>query len=276
MATILDDILADTKTLVTHRKREFPRSSLLAMEHYEHERLDFAAALRGDDLRFIAEVKKASPSKGVIREDFHPTDIAQRYADGGAAAISVLTEPKYFQGSLGYLEAIRRVVEVPLLRKDFILDPHQIEEARAYGADAVLLIAAALERPHLIDLLDAAKDIGVACLVELYDAHEIEKIDFDRVAVLGVNNRDLRTFTVDIDHSLRVFEQIAERTDADVVRVSESGLRSPDDLAYLRRNGIDAVLIGETFMRAPNPGVALADARLAVAQRLATDETLAS
>ncbi|GAB5519283.1 MAG: indole-3-glycerol phosphate synthase TrpC [Rhodothermales bacterium] len=274
MPTILDDILADTKTLLTHRKREFPRSSLVSMEHYERPRLDFAGVLRGDDLRFIAEVKKASPSKGIIRHDFHPTDIAQRYADGGAAAISVLTEPKYFEGSLDYLDAIRRVVEVPLLRKDFTLDPHQIEEARAYGADAVLLIAAALEKPHLIDLLDAAKEIGVACLVELYDADEIEKIDFERVNVLGVNNRDLRTFEVDIDHSLRVFEQIADRTDADVVRVSESGLRSADDLAYLRRNGIDAVLIGETFMRAPNPGMALAEARMAV-DPLATDDTLA-
>ena len=198
----------------------------------------------------IAEIKKASPSKGLIREDFDPETIARQYTLGGAAALSVLTEPLHFQGHPDYLQTARAASPLPVLRKDFIVDPYQVLEARAWGADAVLLIAAVLDRTALNDLHDAASELGLACLVEVYDAAELDRIDFDRVRILGVNNRDLRTFTVDIGHSIRLFEQVPDT----VVRVSESGLRTGADLARLQRRGIDAVLIGETFMRASDPG----------------------
>ena len=205
----------------------------------------------------IAEIKKASPSKGLIRADFDPETHARQYTEGGAAALSVLTEPLHFQGDPAFLRAARSASPLPVLRKDFIVDPYQLLEARAWGADAVLLIAAVLERSELADLHAAAAELGLACLVEVYDAAELDRIDFEQVRVLGVNNRDLRTFTVDVNHSIRVFERVP----SDVVRVSESGLRSGADLARLRRAGIDAVLIGETFMRAPDPGRKLAALR---------------
>lgn len=209
--------------------------------------------LRGSELAFIAEAKKASPSKGVIRENYDPVEIGRQYQEAGASALSVLTEPHYFQGSLDHLSAVREAVELPLLRKDFVIDPYQIFEARAYGADAVLLIAAVLDRGHLAELHSAADELGLACLVEVYEEREMEKLDFGQVRILGVNNRDLRTFEVDINHSLRVFASAPEH----VVRVSESGLRTAQDLVHLHTNGVDAVLIGETFMRETRPGDAL-------------------
>lgn len=257
MATILDQIVADTRALVAERKARVRLSALEDRAGFDRTPRSLADALRRDDLAFLAEIKKASPSKGVIRADFHPADLAQTYAEHGAAALSVLTEPRHFQGSLEYLEAVRAVVDLPLLRKDFIVDPYQLVEARAYGADAVLLIAAVLERAQLHDLLQAADELGLDSLVELYDPRELDKVDVDQVRILGVNNRDLRTFEVDIDHSLRVFASAPEG----IVRVSESGLRKGTQLAHLRTHGIDAVLIGETFMRAPDPGAALARLR---------------
>jgi indole-3-glycerol phosphate synthase len=170
----------------------------------------------------------------------------------------------HFEGSLDYLATARRVTDLPLLRKDFIIDPYQLIEARAYGADAVLLIATALDPVQLRDLHQAADALGLSCLVEVYHLDELDQIDFDQVSVLGVNNRDLRTFEVDLSHSVRVFRHVPES----IVRVSESGLRTGDDLAYLELNGIDAVLIGETFMRELEPGLMLRKT-LAEARRLA-------
>ena len=169
----------------------------------------------------------------------------------------MLTEPSYFQGSLDDLAAVRAQVALPLLRKDFVVDPYQLVEARAYGADAVLLIAAVLDAARLRDLHQTADALGLSCLVELYDVRELDRIDFDLVRILGVNNRDLRTFEVDVDHSLRVFAHVPQG----VVRVSESGLRSARELAHLRRHGVDAVLMGETFMRADDPGALLGTLR---------------
>jgi indole-3-glycerol phosphate synthase len=257
MPTILDQIVADTQALIAGRKRDMPLRLLEARPAFTRPTLPFGPALRQDELAFIAEIKKASPSKGVIRPDFDPPGFARQYRDGGAAALSILTEPLHFQGSLDDLEQVRGAVDLPLLRKDFIVDPYQLVEARAYGADAVLLIAAVLDRHRLSDLHQAAGALGLACLVEVYDLAELDRIDFERVDVLGVNNRDLRTFEVDIDHSLRVFERVP----GTVVRVAESGLRSARELAYLRAHGVDAVLIGETFMRAPSPGEKLAELR---------------
>lgn len=254
---ILDRIVADTRELVARRKQETPLRELEQRPLFERETLDLASALRQEELAVIAEVKKASPSRGLIRPDFEPVAIARSYARHGAAAISVLTEPLHFQGSLDYLAAIRATVDVPLLRKDFIVDPYQLVEARAYGADAVLLIAAVLDGAALHDLHQAADDLGLSCLVELYDAAELEHVDLDQVRILGVNNRDLRTFDVDIDHAPRVFADVPDA----VVQVGESGLKTAEDLAYLRRRGIDAVLIGETLMRAEEPGEKLAALR---------------
>lgn len=251
--SVLDRIVEDTREELARRKREVPVRRLEGRRYFGRTPLSLAPALRGDKLAVIAEVKKASPSKGIIRADFDPRDIALRYEAAGAAAISVLTEPLHFLGSLDHLEAVRGAVAVPLLRKDFIVDIYQLVEARASGADAVLLIAAVLDRPHLRDLLQAASELKLSALVEVYDLSELDRIDFDEVSILGVNNRDLRTFEVDVEHSLRVFEHVP----AHVVRVSESGLSAARELIHLRENGVDAVLIGESFMKEDDPGEAL-------------------
>lgn len=265
-STILDRIVADTRDLVATRKRALPISALEAAPYYTGPTLSLTKALRSDRLSVIAEIKKASPSKGIIRADFAPKRLARQYKHGGASAISVLTEPKHFLGSLAYLEKARNASDLPLLRKDFVVDRYQLHEARASGADAVLLIAAVLEASELYDLHAEANALGLDCLVEVYDAGEMEKLDFEQIEILGVNNRDLRTFEVDIDHSLRVLARAPGR----VVKVSESGLKTANDLAHLRRNGVDAVLMGETLMRAPEPGRAL-DRLLAETDRALAD-----
>ena len=263
--TILDRIVQDTRALVDQQKRRVTLADLEARPYFAGPTLPLDRALRRPDLAVIAEIKRASPSKGLIRPGLDVADVARQYKHGGAAVVSVLTEPLHFKGSLENLALARRTVDLPLLRKDFIVDPYQLVEARAYGADAVLLIAAILDRHALYDLHQAADDLGLSCLVEVYDPAELGKLDLDQVRVLGVNNRDLRTFEVDIDHSVRVLADVP----AHIVRVSESGLRTPDDLAHLRRHGIDAVLIGETFMRAERPGRALRQLRHETAEALA-------
>jgi len=259
VSNILDDIIADTRDLIATRKDETPRADLEQRPLYEdREPLSLVEALKQRGMSFLAEVKKASPSKGTIRETFRPAWIAQQYAENDAAAISVLTEPLHFQGSLENLAWIRaHVTEVPLLRKDFIIDPYQLVEARAYGADAVLLIATALEGPQLFDLHQAASEMGLSCLVEVYSMDDLDKIDFDQIDILGVNNRDLTTFEVDVENSLRIFEHVPRS----VGRVSESGLSDPATLVALRTAGVNGVLIGEHLMRAEHPGQALADLR---------------
>ena len=256
---ILDEIVADTRELIADRKQTTPRSDLEQRPAYEdREPLSLVEAIKQRGMSFIAEVKKASPSKGVIRDPFRPAQIAQQYAANDAHAISVLTEPLHFQGSLENLAWIRaHVDDVPLLRKDFIVDPYQLAEARAYGADAVLLIATVLDRYELYDLHQAAEELGLSCLVEVYSLDDLEKVDFDQVSLLGVNNRDLTTFEVNIENTLRIFQHVPRS----VGRISESGLSNPDTLVHLRQNGINGVLIGEHFMRAANPGDALADLR---------------
>lgn len=255
--SILDKIVEDTRALVAERKSSTSIGSLEASALYNKSRLDFEGALKADGLAVIAEIKKASPSKGIIRADFEPTRIAAQYTSFGANAISVLTEPLHFQGQLKFLADVRETTNLPLLRKDFIIDPYQLVEARAYGADAVLLIAAILDKKQLNHLHKAANELNLDCLVEVYDANEMDRIDFDQVRILGVNNRDLRTFEVNLKHSINVFKSAPDN----VIKVSESGIHSGEDLFFLRSHGSDAVLIGETFMRAENPGEALADMR---------------
>jgi indole-3-glycerol phosphate synthase len=257
--SILDDIIADTKELLARRKKDTPQRELEQRPIFdERETLSLVSALQSRGMSFIAEVKKASPSKGQIREGFDPARIAQQYAANDASAISVLTEPTRFDGALEHLAWIRaHVPDTPLLRKDFIVDPYQLVEARAFGADAVLLIATALERDRLADLLDAARELGLDCLVEVYSMDDLDAVPMDRVQLLGVNNRDLHTFEVDVGNSLRIFEHVPRS----VGRVSESGLSDPETLVRLRRGGINGVLIGEHFMRADDPGAALSDLR---------------
>ncbi len=251
--SILNRIIEDTRLLVETRKQRIPASDLERSSHFSAPTLSLVKALRKPHLTVIAEIKKASPSKGLIRAEFPVQELALSYKHGNADAISVLTEPKYFLGSPEFLKQVRRTVDLPLLRKDFVIDPYQLLEARAWGADAVLLIATVLDPQELYDLHQMANELGLSCLVEVHDPKELDTLDLDQVKVMGVNNRNLHNFSVDLNQSLRVFAHVP----SSIVRVAESGLKTPKDLAYLRQNGIDAVLIGETFMRANDPGEAL-------------------
>jgi indole-3-glycerol phosphate synthase len=215
---------------------------------------DFFTALAAPGpIRLIAEVKKASPSAGVIRADFDPVDIAMTYERHGASCLSVLTDAPFFQGSLDDLRAVREAVELPVLRKDFILDEYQLFEARAAGADAVLLIAECLDDCNLRKLFERAVSIGLAPLVELYDPENLQRVFDAGATLIGVNNRDLRTFHTDIEHTLRLRERVPD----ECVLVAESGIRTRADVQRLERAGVDAILVGETLMSSPDIGAAV-------------------
>jgi len=255
---ILDDIVADKRRDLVKAKVEFPLSALKRRIERQRAPLDFAGALRADDVSIIAEVKKASPSKGLLCPDFDHIRLAQTYASGGAAAISVLTEVNYFQGSLDYLAEIRHALGeegVPLLRKDFLFDPYQVCEARAFGADALLLIVAILSDAELRDLLALARELGIECLVEVHDDSEMERAISNGAQVIGINNRDLHTFTVDIGTSERLRAQVPR----DRVVVSESGISRREDIKRLAACGVDAVLIGEALVTADDTAARLAE-----------------
>ncbi len=266
MPTILDRILDDTRQLVAERKAITPTAALMRRPAFHAPTLSLARALRRPDgPATIAECKRASPSEGEIRADYRPADVARAYKQAAAAAISVLTEPTHFRGTLDDLAAVRHAVDLPVLRKDFVVDEYQLVEARAYGADAVLLIAAALDRAQLADLLEAARGLGLGVLVEVHADEEVDLLDLDQVDVLGVNSRDLATFEVDLGRADRVFSILPER----IVRVAESGIKTAADAARLRQSGADAFLIGTHFMRQPDPGRALAAFRRETALALA-------
>jgi indole-3-glycerol phosphate synthase len=208
---------------------------------------DFAAAIKkGAGVRLIAEVKRASPSRGLLRPDFDPVALAQTYAAGGAAAISVLTETSYFQGSLDHLTVIRAAVALPLLRKDFIFDPYQVYESRAHGADALLLIVAILSREQLGELLSLSHGLGLSCLVEVHCQSEVESAVASGARIIGINNRDLATFEVDIDTTRRLRPLIPR----DRIVVSESGISGQNDVHKLQTWGVNAMLIGEALVTA--------------------------
>jgi len=233
------------------RKKRLPLAEVRRLAKAQPPPLDLAAALKGDGVRLIAEVKKASPSRGVIREDFNPVAIAGTYATGGAAAISVLTEAHYFQGSLEYLRDIRDALgenRPPLLRKDFIFDPYQVYESLAYGADSLLLIAAILTPEMLVALCALSCELGLSCLVEVHNESDLETALESSTGIIGINNRDLNTFTVDLSTT----ERLKPLVPADRIVISESGISSRDDIDNLKRLGVDAVLIGEAFMAAPD------------------------
>lgn len=254
MGSILDKIVVQTKEDLAKRKQKIGFNDLHSLEGFEKERIDFKKALQKEDaVSIIAEVKKGSPSKGIIREDFNPVDIALSYEKGGASAISVLTDKPFFMGGIEYLNAISKRVALPLLRKDFIVDPFQIKEARAYGADAVLIIVAITVGDQLNELLAAAKEFELSTLVECYDQTDFDRLDFEKVEILGVNNRDLKNFEVDVHRGIGILKQAPK----DVILVSESGISSGKDLALLRKEAINSALIGEFFMRSMDPGKAV-------------------
>lgn len=253
---ILDEILAVKRTEVAAARAARPLSQLDAEARAAGPVRGFERALRraaGQPVRGIAEIKRASPSAGPIRAGADPAAIARDYAAGGASAISVLTDRQFFDGELGFLARCRAAVELPLLRKDFVIDPYQVAEARAAGADAVLLIVAALAPAQLAELVDAARGHGLDVLVEVHDLDEVDTALAAGATLLGVNHRDLRTFAIDMTLTAR----IAPRVPASVVLVGESGIRTAVDVRALAAAGAHAVLVGEQLMRAASPGDAL-------------------
>jgi indole-3-glycerol phosphate synthase len=245
---ILDDIVRDNRAELELKIRHQPLAEMRELALCQPAPLDFAAALSGDAVSVIAEIKRASPSAGMIRADFDPGAIARAYAAGGAAAISVLTEPRYFQGNLSYLRMVREALGyggLPLLRKDFITDAYQIYEARAFRADAVLLIAAILDVGQLAELLALTHELGMTALVEAHDAAELETVVASGARVIGINNRDLKTFTVD----LSLTERLRPLVPPDRILVSESGIHLRADVERLAGFGVSAVLVGEALMR---------------------------
>ncbi len=247
---ILDEIVSNKKEELKNRKTILPLSELKARIKDLPDTKGFRNAIERREkkdapVRLIAEIKKASPSKGIIREDFNPQRIAWIYEEAGASAISVLTEEKYFLGNIEYLSQVRNVVKIPILRKDFIIDHYQIYEARAFGADAVLLIVSILDKTQIDEYLGNAKDLNMDAIVEVHDKKELEKALQTGADIIGINNRDLMTFKIDIGTTYRLKDEIPK----DKVIVSESGINNRYDIVQMQKAGIDAVLIGTALMR---------------------------
>lgn len=261
---MLDRIIARKRIEVAKAKSNTPLSTLqLRCAQLEPPRNFFAAVVDHAPVRtrtrVIAEIKRKSPSAGVIREDFDPAGIATQYAQAGASALSVLTDEEFFGGHLGYIQQVREAVELPVLRKDFIVDEYQIWESRAANADAVLLIAEVIPEGELLDMMILARELHMTTLVEAHDVENLLKvrrhIGFPHAgySLLGINNRDLRTMQTDISHTFRMAEMVEDKR----VLVSESGVKSADDLKKLRQHGVHIVLVGESLLRQPDPGAAL-------------------
>jgi indole-3-glycerol phosphate synthase len=250
MSEFLATIVAHVKSQVEQRRREMPVSALRERSLFHTPTRKFATSLTGSSRRIIAEVKRASPSKGLIRGTCDPAAIAKDYATHGASAISVLTEERFFQGSLSTLEQIRRTVDVPLLRKDFIVDPYQLTEARSYGADAVLFIAAVLDPDFLQELREQATALSLDSLVEVHTEEELDMALKAGSPVVGINNRDLSTFEV----SVATTEKLAPLVPAGTLAVCESGIDSVEQIRRVEALGIRVFLIGESLMRAAQPG----------------------
>ena len=246
----LEEITAHTRVVLARRKKDVPLPGLKKQAGERARPLKLSAALTWNGVRLICEVKKASPSRGIICPVFNPAVAARRYAAGGAAAISILTEERWFQGSLEHLRAVRETLgsRLPVLRKDFILDPYQVYEARAYGADALLLIVAILTPRELKNLLAISHELGMECLVEAHDEAEVETAVASEAKIIGVNNRDLKTFQVDLSVTWRLLPLIPP----DRVVVAESGIRTRADVLRMQALGVDAVLVGEALMGAPD------------------------
>lgn len=255
---ILDEIAEKTRERIQKKRQQFSEEELKEKAYLlagtEKERnggifpFPFEKALAREGISFICEVKKASPSKGVIAEEFPYREIAREYEQAGASALSVLTEPFYFQGSDDYLKEIERTVHIPILRKDFTVDVYMLYEAKCIGASAVLLICAILDDRQLMTYMEIAQELGLSALVEAHTEEEVKRALACGARIIGVNNRDLKTFQVDIHTS----ERLRKLVPKDILYVSESGIKSPEDVRRLKENGTDAVLIGETLMRSDN------------------------
>lgn len=257
MSDILNKIIATKHEEVTAARVLKPMAVVEAEAAAQPPARDFVGAIRNKLVcgqpGIIAEIKKASPSKGVIRPDFHPAEIARSYETHGAACLSVLTDRQYFQGCPEYLQAARAACTLPVLRKDFMVDAYQVAEARAMGADAILLIAAALSLEEMQALEVQANDLGMAVLVEVHNGDELTAALQLKTPLLGINNRNLRTFDVTLDTTLGLLDRIP----ADRIVVTESGILKPEDVILMRNNKVNAFLVGEAFMRADDPGVEL-------------------
>jgi indole-3-glycerol phosphate synthase len=258
MSDILDRILAAKAAELAAARAAVPLQVLRERAAAMPPPRDFVGALRAKiaagQPAVIAEIKRASPSRGVLREAFDPAGIAAAYAANGAACLSVLTDRQFFQGAPEHLAAARQASGLPALRKDFVIDPYQVDEARALGADCVLLIVAALDDARLLDLEARALALGMAVLVEVHDAAELERALRLRTPLIGINNRDLRTFETRLETTLALLPDIP----GDRLAITESGIVSPEHVGLMRGHGVHAFLVGEAFMRAPDPGIALA------------------
>jgi indole-3-glycerol phosphate synthase len=254
VANILDKIVAKKRTEIVDAQAITSLEAMQQAAATAPPARDFLGSLQASEgIALIAEIKKASPSKGLIREDFDPPSIARTYTQHGARCISVLTDETFFQGSLDYLKQVRGVVDTPLLRKDFVLDVYQIYEARAAGADAILLIAEILSASELRQFSDLARELGMVALIELYDPSNLDAVLASGTPLVGVNNRDLRTFEVDLNHTVRLRKQIPQS----VLLVGESGIHSREDAVFLQENGVEAMLVGESLMRQLDIGQAV-------------------
>jgi indole-3-glycerol phosphate synthase len=258
MSDILNKIIATKQREVATAKQQKPLDQVQTEAQAASAPRDFVDAIRAKiadkKAAVVAEIKKASPSKGVIRADFRPTEIAKSYEQGGAACLSVLTDIEYFQGSPEYLKQARAACNLPVLRKDFMIDPYQVYEARAMGADCILLIAAAIDLTTMRELESIAHNLGMAVLVEVHNGEELELALQLETPLLGINNRNLRTFEVTLDTTLGLLARIPQ----DKIVVTESGIFTTDDVALMRKNNVHTFLVGEAFMRQPDPGAALA------------------
>jgi indole-3-glycerol phosphate synthase len=258
MSDILNKILATKVIEVAAAKKIKPLASVQAEARTQAPPRDFVGALRSKiaagQSAVIAEIKKASPSKGILREDFEPAEIATSYERGGAACLSVLTDRDYFQGSPDYLRAARAACRLPVLRKDFLIDPYQVYEARAMGADCILLIVSALSIAQMQEMEAIAHQLGMAVLVESHDGDEVERALQLTTPLIGINNRNLRTFEVSLDITLSQLDRIP----ADRIVITESGILGPADVATMRAHKVNSFLVGEAFMRAADPGAELA------------------
>jgi indole-3-glycerol phosphate synthase len=251
---ILDRIVEARRESIAHRKRVLPDVALkIAVEKKVPPPRDFLSALTRDTINIIAELKKASPSKGLLREEYAPAVLAHAFEKAGAAALSVLTEEEFFQGSLAHLKEASKVTTIPILRKDFVIDPWQVWEARAAGADSFLLIAAILDDATLKELLELGRTLKTEPLVEVHASDELDRVIRAGARIIGVNNRDLRDFQLHIETSFRLIERIPD----DCIAVSESGLHTHADIQRLRSAGFDAFLIGERLMKDADPAAAL-------------------
>ena len=254
MATILDKIVSTKRVEIERAKAARPEVELRAQLADATPVRDFFSPLAaGGPIKLIAEVKKASPSAGVIRSDFDPVAIAKTYEAHGATCVSVLTEEEYFQGRLEYLTQLREAIGLPVLRKDFILDTYQLVEARAAGADAILLIAECLDDCNLRKLFNEACELGLTPLVELYEPANLQRVFDAGATLIGVNNRNLRTFEVDLNHTIRLRREIPD----ECVLVGESGIKTHADVEKLEAAGVDAILVGESLTREPDIGAAV-------------------